>query len=140
MVEFVPFNQDLNRFKLVAINVGSPRVKVTFGDQSKEFAAADLAQGINLAAEFLDNPFSKPFADVLAKVRAQQDRETQLDKNFYNNIPALEQQMPEARTELAAMEKPIRDLIAAQTKSVAATVTPVRYTIRVEPVVDAAGK
>ena len=37
------------------------RFRVTWGDASKEYPAEQLAKGINLAAEFLDNPFSEPF-------------------------------------------------------------------------------
>ena len=134
VIRFFPFNDDLNRFKLVVTNAGSDKVRVTFGPATKEFAAADLAKGINLAAEFLDNPFSQPFADVLKKVQAKQVLETQLDKNFYNSIPAYEAAFPEAKSAYENVQPAIRDLLAAQAKAVPQAVHPVRYTIKVEPV------
>src|SRR5687767_4450994 len=69
IIEVFPFNEELNRFKLVVKNPPGDRVTVTWGDASKEFPAADLAKGINLAAEFADaNPFSEPFKQVEAEV------------------------------------------------------------------------
>ena len=37
---------------------------MTWGGVTKEFASAELAGGINLAAAFLDNPFSEPFKKI----------------------------------------------------------------------------
>ena len=52
-------------------------MKVTWGEASKTFSANELAKGVNLAAEFLDNPFSEPFKAVENAVRRQQEYETQ---------------------------------------------------------------
>ncbi|HOX04808.1 MAG TPA: GDSL-type esterase/lipase family protein [Planctomycetota bacterium] len=65
VADLFPFNQDLNRLTLV-VKGGTGRLKVTWGTQSKEFEAAALEKGVNLAAEFMDNPFRGPFAKVLA--------------------------------------------------------------------------
>src|SRR6185295_2891091 len=61
IIEFIPFNEELNRFRLVVKGAAAGKYKVTWGSESKEFSADELAKGINLAAEFLDNPFSGPF-------------------------------------------------------------------------------
>ncbi len=134
MIEFIPFNEDLNRFKLVVTNPGAEKVKVTFGDSSKEFAAADLAKGINLAAEFLNNPFSKPFATVMERIHQKQNIETMLTKNFYNSIPEFEKAFPGTEEAYAAVEKPIQNLIAANSKSVGTLAAPVQYQIKLEAV------
>jgi lysophospholipase L1-like esterase len=134
VIQFFPFNDDLNRFRLVVTNPGAGRVRVTFGPASKEFAAADAARGINLAAEFLDNPFAQPFAAELKKIQAKQNVESLLDMGFYNSIPALEAQLPAAKGAYEATEGPIRDLLAAQAKAIPESVPPVRYAIKVEPV------
>ncbi len=63
VIEFFPFNQDLNRLTLV-VKEPAGRYKVTWGKTSKEFSAEQLSTGINLAAEFIDNPFSEPFQKV----------------------------------------------------------------------------
>ncbi len=52
MAEFVPFNNDLNRFNLVVKNPTGKSVKVTWGQSTKTFPAEQAASGINLAAEF----------------------------------------------------------------------------------------
>ena len=66
VLEFLPFNQDLNRFILV-VSGPADHYKVTWGKTSKEFSASQLKEGINLAAEFLDNPFSEAFQKVDAR-------------------------------------------------------------------------
>jgi lysophospholipase L1-like esterase len=85
-ISFLPFNQDLNRLMLVVSHPGAERISVTWGAATKTFTAAALAQGINLAAEFLDNPFVPYFADVESHVRGQQIYETPLVKNYIHNL------------------------------------------------------
>ena len=72
MLEFIPFNQDLNRYLLVVKNASASSLKIQWGDTSKIFTAEQLAAGVNLAAEFLKNPFSEPFAKVQEAIRKQQ--------------------------------------------------------------------
>ena len=52
VIEFLPFNQDLNRLTLV-VKEPAGRCKVTWGKSSKEFSAEQLSAGVNLAAEFV---------------------------------------------------------------------------------------
>ncbi len=63
MSAFVPFNEELNRYRLVVKNAPA-RAVVTWGTASKEFTAAQLDSGINFAAAFPENPFSKPFEEA----------------------------------------------------------------------------
>jgi hypothetical protein len=79
----VPFNQDLNRLMLVAKNGRAASYEVTWGGESKTFSAAQLAQGINLAAEFPANPFNAAFAKVDAAVAAKQAYETKEIKDYF---------------------------------------------------------
>ncbi len=91
MIEFFPFNQDLNRLTLVVTGAAAEKkYKVTWGKESKEFTGEALGKGINLAAEFLENPFADAFAkSVDAKVREQQNFETPLVKqNISRSIEA----------------------------------------------------
>ncbi len=132
VLEFFPFNQELNRFVLVVKGLKGERAKVTWGNASKEFPAADLEKGINLAAEFLDNPFSEPFRKVEEKIAQQQGMEVQLVKSLLHNLPAYEQIVPE--------EKPTFERIAAALvkkdkearDASAAAVQPVKHTIKIE--------
>ena len=75
ILEVLPFNAELNRLQLIVTGASSLRVKVTWGRSSKIFGAEELAKGVNLAVEFLDNPFSGPFKGVENAVSKQQHYE-----------------------------------------------------------------
>jgi lysophospholipase L1-like esterase len=53
-----PFNQDLNRYMLRVSGLPNKLIKVTWGEHSLCYTRDQLEAGINLAAEFPDNPFS----------------------------------------------------------------------------------
>ena len=120
IIEFLSFNSDLNRFRLVVD--GTSRVKVTWGKSSKTFSATELAKGVNLAAEFLDNPFSEPFKAVESKVRRQQEDDAQGMKA-----------VPE---EQVTLEK-LADCVVKKARALEATaqgaVKPVKHTLKIEP-------
>ncbi len=100
---------------------------------SKEFAATELANGINLAAEFLDNPFSEPFRKVEETIAQQQAMEVPLVKSAINNLPVYRQLLPgETETLDRLAEKLVAKDQQARQQS-AAAVTPVRHSIRIEP-------
>jgi len=80
----VPFNQELNRLMLVVKNGAAGSYQVTWGSESKVFTQAQLAKGINLAAEFPGNPFMSAFAKVDAAVAAKQAFETTEIKNRFH--------------------------------------------------------
>jgi hypothetical protein len=127
VLEFLPFNQDLNRYMLVVKNPGG-KVKVTWGATSKEFSAADAEKGINLAAEFLDNPFVEQFKAVDKLVRTQQNAETPLIKKTLHDLPKAKDK---AAAEEAAKEemKKAKDLFDAAST---AAQKPVSHTIKIE--------
>jgi len=135
VIEFFPFNQDLNRLTLVVKNAPAEKMKITWGSTSKEFAAADLAAGINLAAEFLDNPFSQQFQKVHDAVTAQQAFETPFVRTFIANFPAYkdifsdedQQTLNHLADDGAKKDKDLFDTAAA-------LVSPVHHTIRIEVV------
>ena len=88
----VPFNQELNRLTLVAKS-GEPdkKYKVTWGAETHSYTSEQLAKGVNLAADFVVNPFSEAFNKVDAAVAAKQNYETHQIKNMFHG--------PEFRTE-----------------------------------------
>jgi lysophospholipase L1-like esterase len=133
VIRFFPFNQDLNRLLLVVHGGKDARYRVTWGKSSKEFTAEALAGGINLAAEFLDNPFCGPFEKVEAKIRQQQDYETPLVKSLIHSLPDYKRMLPDeaATLDRLAAEGIRRD--KALREASAAAVVPVRHTIRIEP-------
>jgi lysophospholipase L1-like esterase len=134
VIEFCPFNEDLNRFKLVVNNPGAAKLKVTFGPSSKEFSAEQLAKGINLASEFLNNPFVEPFTTIYKKIQTKQNIETALTKNLYNSLPDYEKSLPGAKDAYEALQPPIQNVIASQSKAVLALAEPVKYQIKIEAV------
>ena len=134
VLEFLPFNQDLNRFQLVIQSASSPRLKITWGAESKDFTAAELAKGINLAEAFPDNPFSAPFQAVYDAVLTQQKFETPAVKSILHALPGWTKTLPE---EQEAYNQIARGVVRkAQQLSAAsiAAVVPVRHSLLVEPV------
>jgi lysophospholipase L1-like esterase len=134
MTEFIPFNDDLNRFMLVVENAPADKCKVTWGTTSKEFTRDQLAKGINLAAEFIDNPFSEPFKKTEAAIREQQKYETGLIKSVVTKLPDFHKLIPEESSAIdriaASGVKHDKQLFDAA----AATVKPVKHTLVIEPV------
>jgi lysophospholipase L1-like esterase len=134
IIEFFPFNQELNRFTLIVNNAPADGCAITWGKTTRTFPADQLARGINLAAEFLDNPFVEQFEKVHAAVVAQQSFETNLFKNYMTNIDNLKS--------LAAEEdKPLFDRILQNAMrkdrdlhtAAADLVIPIKHTLKIEP-------
>jgi lysophospholipase L1-like esterase len=132
IIEFLPFNEDLNRLRLVVNNPPAGQVKVTWGTQAKVFSSQDLEKGINLAAEFLDNPFSEPFAKVEGLVKQQQAYETPAIKTLLHSMPQWDKALPEAKTTLERLRNDLVDKDKTLRKAASAGVVPVRHTIRIE--------
>lgn len=121
----VPFNQDLNRFMLVAKKGHAQRYRVTWGSDTKVFTARQLAAGVNLAVAFPENPFSASFARVDAAVAAKQAYETKQIKDFFHS-PAAETNMEAIAAETEKARQPLADAIHA-------AFVPVTYTLSVTP-------
>jgi len=134
IIEFLPFNEDLNRLTLVVKGLPTPRAQVTWGSVSKEFTTSELEAGINLAAEFLDNPFCAPFRAVEAQINKQQAFETPYIKSFVTTYPTYTRSFPDTKTKfdefLANLGKEHDELMTAS----AAAVVPVKHTIHINPI------
>jgi hypothetical protein len=89
VLPFLPFNEELNRYMLVVNNLGAEQAEVSWGPTSKTFTRAQLEAGVNLAAEFLDNPFSKPFQDLDRAVNTKQQFETQMIKGVVTQFRSM---------------------------------------------------
>lgn len=137
MLEFIPFNQELNRYLLVVKNPPAASLKITWGEESKVFTSEQLAAGINLAAEFLKNPFSAPFAKLLNAFAAQQiiDRQLIGPTSLMDEVAGNRQKNPDAGGN--AFED-AKDAIIQFDSIVRANslrqVVPVNHTILIEPV------
>jgi len=134
VIEFFPFNREMNRFLLV-VKGADPhaKYKMTWGKFSKDFSGVELSNGINLADEFLDNPFCESFRKVEQAIQDKQKREAKLMKVLLNAIPAFrEYLLPEDTTILDQLLAKLikRDTIMADT--VSKSVVPLRHTICLE--------
>ena len=127
----IPFNQDLNRLTLVAKNGSAQQYQVTWGGESKTFSAAQLEQGINLAAEFPNNPFGEAFAKVDAAVTAKQNFETKEMKQDFRPKdvphPTIEQVTAQTENVVGEDEKK-HDALAVAVRE---AFVPVTYTIKI---------
>jgi lysophospholipase L1-like esterase len=134
VIEFMPFNEDLNRYVLVVTNPGAEKLKVTWGATTREYDAATLAKGVNLAAEFLTNPFSEPFKKVEEAVRAQQNYETPLIKELLHRWPEFAKLVPDQKPAFDQIAQAAIDKAKALNDAAAAAVVPVKHTIKIEKV------
>jgi lysophospholipase L1-like esterase len=132
IIEFLPFNQELNRFVLVVKNPAGKKVKITWGKTSNTFDADAAAKGINLAAEFLDNPFSAPFQKVHEAVARQQSGEVAFYRQHFFALDSMKTMMPEEKETLERLNGKLAEKIKANRDIPPAAVVPVAHTITVE--------
>ena len=132
VIEFLPFNSELNRYRLVVRGADGKQVKVTWGDTTQEFSGDQLTEGINLAAEFLDNPFSEPFQRVEQKISEQQGMEVALIKTLMHNIPLYKEYAPAESESLDRIATTLIEKDRQSREASAAAVVPVRHTISLE--------
>lgn len=124
-MEWVPFYDDLSRLILRVIHADFSKYRVIWGDSEKVFTRDQLLKGINLAEEFVVNPFSPAFKRVDQAVAAKQAYETRQIKQIFHG--------PEGRQdpELAAvLTEKVRAPLA---ENIRTSFQPVRHTIRVIP-------
>ena len=96
----VPFAAELNRLTLLVKHADAPLYTVTWGEQKKIFSGGQLRRGINLAEEFLTNPFSDAFKKVDAAVFAKQQFEThQIKEVFHGGEGKADMEAAAAKTE-----------------------------------------
>jgi hypothetical protein len=134
IVEFFPFQQDLNRLTLVVKNPGAEKLKVTWGTTSKEYPAAELAKGVNLAADFVTNPFSEPFKKVEEAIRTQQTFETLLIKDLFPHCAEYNKVMPEQKDALDKLMQGGIDKSKMLNDASIGAVTPVKHAIKIEKI------
>jgi lysophospholipase L1-like esterase len=119
----VPFNQELNRFVLTVKNGRAAKYGVTWGEESRSYTAGQLARGVNLAEDFVTNPFSAAFAKVDAAVGAKQDYETRQIKTLFHG--------PEAKVDMEAIEQLTERVRAPLAAAIEKAFVPVTHTLRV---------
>jgi hypothetical protein len=122
----VPFFADLSRFELIVTHAPAPSYQVIWGDATNTYTAAQLATGVNLAEDFVKNPFSAAFAKVDEAVAAKQAYETKQIKEIFHG--------PEGKADI---DKAVADTEATRAPlaaAIAAAMVPVTHTIKLVPV------
>jgi lysophospholipase L1-like esterase len=119
----IPFEQELNRFILVAKNGSAKSYKVIWGDQSKSFTSEQLARGVNLADEFPENPFSEAFAKMDAAIAAKQAFETKQIKQLFRSA--------EAKTDMEGVATQSETQREPLVQAIKAAFVPVTHTIKI---------
>ena len=130
ILPFLPFNDDLNRYLLVVKNLAAGQAEVTWGGVSKTFSKAQLEQGINLAAEFIDNPFVKPFQDLDRVVGEKQNFETHMIKSVVTQFRSLREMCkddPEVAPLLNTLYQKLADKQERMQENARAAVRPVTH-------------
>ncbi|TFG50420.1 MAG: hypothetical protein E4H40_01420 [Candidatus Brocadiia bacterium] len=133
VIEFLPFNQELNRFILVVKNVDTgSKCKVTWGAAAREYTGAEVAKGINLAADFLVNPFCEQFRKTEELIAKQQAFETALTKSLLHRISDYLAAVPDANADFEGVIAKLCKKDIEVSESSAASVVPVRHSIKIE--------
>lgn len=132
IVELLPFNEDLNRYLLVVKNPPSSGAKISWGKKSRRFSAEQLSEGINLAAEFPENPFSEPFARVHQVAYFEAGFDLKAIKVMQHALIDWREHVPELSSQYDAMTDRLVEKVKRDAKKMRELVQPVRHTITVE--------
>lgn len=122
----VPFFQELSRFNLVVKNASAMQYFIIWGNTTNMYTSPQLAAGVNLAADFVDNPFCESFQRVDAAVKAKQEFETKQIKQVFHS--------QEARADMAKAVATTEAERSPLAQAIADAMTPVRHTILIRPV------
>jgi lysophospholipase L1-like esterase len=122
----IPFFQELSRFNLVVKNGSAMQYYIIWGGTTNTYTVQQLASGVNLAADFVENPFCESYRRVDHAVAAKQDYETrQIKQSFHSK---------EADADMAKVVADTEAERAPLAQAVADAMTPVTHTITIEAV------
>lgn len=121
----VPFNKELNRLLLIATKGTAAQYQVTWGTQSRVYTAAELADGVNLADDFSENPFYEAFKKVEAAVLTKQTYETEQIKKIFHG--------PEGKTNMVAAVARTEAVRAPLADAIPSAMMPVKHVIEIKP-------
>jgi lysophospholipase L1-like esterase len=135
ILPYLPFNDELNRLTLVVKNLDGEKAKVTWGKTAKSFTREQLEKGINLAAEFLDNPFCEQFNKVDALAKTKQNYETFMIKYAITQFPGIVRALDndkETETALDVMRTKLWEKWETQETAFRAGFVPVKHVLKIE--------
>jgi hypothetical protein len=135
ILPFVPFNEKLNRYMLRVSGLETPRARVTWGQETRDFTREQLAAGVNLAAEFIATPFDPAFAALRTAVAEKQSYETFMIKQIITDFRQIPGIAADAEARAAAnvlIDRLGRKWNEMQSK-VRERLVPVKHSIAIEP-------
>jgi len=120
----VPFFDQLSRFRLVVRNAGASNYQIVWGQSTNTYTSGQLADGVNLAADFVENPFCTAFKNVDEAVAAKQAYETKQIKQVFHS--------KEGRADMAKTVEATEAVRAPLADAIAAAMVPVRHSIIIQ--------
>jgi lysophospholipase L1-like esterase len=135
ILPYLPFHQDLNRLTLIVKRAKGERVRVSWDGVDKLFTREELEKGINLAAEFAENPFTEAFTSLDAAVAAKQNYETFMIKSQINSQLHAKQQFggdPDVLAAIDILNKKLWEKEDCLDSAAHGSVAPIRHTITIE--------
>jgi hypothetical protein len=117
----VPFQSELNRFVLKLRHPRADHYRVTWGDHSRDYTAAVLEAGVNLADDIVVNPFSEQFQRVDEAVARKQAYETRQIKDLFHGL--------EGNTDIESTALLTEKVRQALTAAIEREFVPVRHTL-----------
>lgn len=133
VMKFFPFNDDLNRYLLVVKGLSGTKGKVTWGNESREFPAAALAKGVNLADAFAGlTPFDSQFQKVEGAIWEQQQPQVAYLQYFFHNLADYKAMVGEQTAPVDQLAAAIIKQDGNRAAAAAALVVPVHYTLKIE--------
>ena len=118
----IPFHQDLNRLILKVTTPEKGRYRVHWGEHVREYTTEQLSDGINLAADYVENPFCDAFDRVFDAVGKKQAYETiQVKKAFHSREAREDFNAVIQKTE--AERKPLAEAVRNSLRPVTHTLT-----------------
>ena len=131
IINFFPFNDELNRYLLVVKGLTGTKARVTWGAEVREFPVADLAKGVNLAAAFAGHtPFDNHFTSVEDAIWQQQLKQFIFMDNIFQHLDDFKQMAPGA-----PFDQLVAGIYAQNDKNgaaAAARFVPVQHTLKIE--------
>lgn len=117
----VPFAEELNRFVLKAKVPDNTLWYVKWGDQTKQYTAYQLTEGVNLAWDFPENPFCEAFDRVDSAVAKKQAYETEQVKKIFHG--------PDGKADFDAAVVKTEAVRQSLSAAIRAAMQPVTHTI-----------
>ena len=131
IISCFPFNQDLNRYLLVVKGLTGTKAKVTWGNESREFPAADLEKGVNLAEAFAAHtPFDAQFMHVEDALWQQQLKQAIFIGTIVHNLDAYKEMAPGGPFDQLA--EGIREQDRKNGAVARALFIPIQHTLKIE--------